>query len=775
MAAIVPRSPHRRGRRTLWESIHREPSVVSIGSTATVEAAWNEVAERLEAFVAAWESGAAPAIADHLPAGPPARRRLVLVELVKVDLEFRARGPRPPLVEDYLAAFPELADADGPPVELLCEEYHVRRAHGAAADVANLCRRFPGRAVELQRWIGAAEGTLTTSLAAGLVRAEFRPGETIDDFQLLAEVGRGAFATVYLARQVSIGRIVALKVSADHGDEARTLAQLDHPHIVRVYDQKRLPAAGARPRARLVYEQYLPGGTLAAVVDRVRRTPERDRTGLILVEAVREATAAAGLGLGDAPALAGLARLAWPAVVARLGVQLAEALDHAHAVGVLHRDVKPANVLLGADGSVHLGDFNTSSLAAHPASGPAAYFGGSLAYMSPEHLEAFDARHERSPDELDGRTDLYSLGMLLAELLTGRRPVRDQAARGDVSRAIADMLARRRAGDLDLVVPPADPTAAALADVLRDCLAADRAARPGSGGELARRLALVGRPRSRRLLSLPGGGWRRFARRRPFEAATVCMVVPNLLLAVANNLHQRRILEAFYASAAPADRAAMVAAFFIAVGIVNLIAFPLGAWIGWRMMADVVHVLRDGRVAPPLALEPLRRRSLSFADRMTWIAVGLWAACGIGGAVLFAAQVGIPPLPLHMMFLQSSLVCGLMAAAFTFFLLSLLVLRTIYPALLDRCTDHDDEPQLQAVAARSGWYLLMAGGAPLVTMALMFLLGSQDRPALALLTFAGLAGLGFSFWAHGEISADVAALVAAARPSDPLGDTTQSR
>jgi hypothetical protein len=192
MAAIVPRSPHRRGRRTLWESIHREPSVVSIGSTATVEAAWNEVAERLEAFVAAWESGAAPAIADHLPAGPPARRRLVLVELVKVDLEFRARGPRPPLVEDYLAAFPELADADGPPVELLCEEYHVRRAHGAAADVANLCRRFPGRAVELQRWIGAAEGTLTTSLAAGLVRAEFRPGETIDDFQLLAEVGRGA-------------------------------------------------------------------------------------------------------------------------------------------------------------------------------------------------------------------------------------------------------------------------------------------------------------------------------------------------------------------------------------------------------------------------------------------------------------------------------------------------------------------------------------------------------------------------------------------------------
>lgn len=739
-------------------------------------AVWNAVAERLEAFVAAWESGADPAIVAHLPVEPAALRRLVLVELVKVDLEFRSRGGKPVRLENYLVSHPEIAGPEGPPVELICEEHHVRKSHGEAPDLAELCRRFPGRAQEIWRWLGGSDQTMTTSLAADLVRAEFQPGDTVDDFQVLAAAGKGAFATVYLARQISIGRVVALKVSGDRGDEARTLAQLDHPHIVRVYDQKRLDASGERARLRLVYEQFLPGGTLAEVVDRVRRTPPRDRSGAILVEAVREATAASGLSLGaDSPALASLTRLPWPAVVARIGIQIAEALAHAHAAGVLHRDVKPANVLLGADGGVHLGDFNTSSLASHPGHGPAAYFGGSLAYMSPEHLEAFDPRHERSPDDLDGRADLFSLAVLLVELLTGRRPFADRPAAGDVSRAITEMLALRQRAAFEIEVDGSDRAAVALTELLGECLAADRGGRPASCGELARRLALVGRPRARSLLAVPRAGWRRFARRRPFEAASVCMVVPNLLLAIANNLHQRRILDGFYASPDLAARHAdAVQTFYVAVGIVNLIAFPLGAWIGWRTMAGIVRWLRgraSGLDAP--ALERLRRRSLFFADRMTWIAVGLWIACGVGGALLFAAQAGMPPLPMGLLFLQSSLVCGLMAAAYTFFLMMLLVLRSIYPALLDRASDHDDEAELGAAGRRSGWYLLMAGGAPLATMALMLLLGSEDRPALALLTCAGLVGLAFSFWAYGEIAADVAALIAVGRPAEPAA--TDSR
>ncbi|MFM8984613.1 MAG: hypothetical protein ACKONH_00890 [Planctomycetia bacterium] len=250
------------------------------------------------------------------------------------------------------------------------------------------------------------------------------------------------------------------------------------------------------------------------------------------------------------------------------------------------------------------------------------------------------------------------------------------------------------------------------------------------------------------------------------------MIVPNIVLAVANNLHQRRILAIFAAgSDLAASPVATTRAFDLAIGGVNLVAFPLGICIGWRLIAPIVRAVRsrnDGRTAAAAAV---RHGSLVFADRMTWIAVTLWIACGIGGAVLFAAQAGLPPVPVRLMFLQSSLVCGLMAAAYTFFLVTLLVLRAIYPALLGRTAAPDDAAQLAAVGSRSGWYLLMAGGGPLVTMAVMFLLGSEDRPALALLTFAGLAGLASSLWAHGEITADVAALIAAGKPADEWSAT----
>ena len=136
----------------------------------------------------------------------------------------------------------------------------------------------------------------------------------------------------------------------------------------------------------------------------------------------------------------------WPETVCWLGVCLANALDYAHRRGVLHRDVKPANVLLTAEASPKLADFNVSFSSKLDGANPAAFFGGSLAYMSPEQLEAFNPASAREAGDLDGRSDLYSLCIILWELLTGRRPFRDDGLGENWARTLAGMTEQRRAG-----------------------------------------------------------------------------------------------------------------------------------------------------------------------------------------------------------------------------------------------------------------------------------------------------------------------------------------
>src|SRR5262249_35071738 len=146
---------------------------------------------------------------------------------------------------------------------------------------------------------------------------------------------------------------------------------------------------------------------------------------------------------------------------------------YAHRRGVLHRDIKPANVLLGADASPRLADFNVSSCSKVEGASPAAFFGGSLAYMSPEQLEAFNPAHDREPDSLDARTDVYSLAVRLWELLAGARPFPDEEVEGDWAATLAALVERRRTGvaaaaaRLPADLPPG------LRDVLTTCLQAD--------------------------------------------------------------------------------------------------------------------------------------------------------------------------------------------------------------------------------------------------------------------------------------------------------------
>lgn len=764
------------------------------GSTSV---AWDAIAARLEAFAAAWDRGEVPKIGDFVqprsasnlattvpaseaPAGDRLRH-LLLVELVKLDMDERGRAGCCKPLEDYLAEFPELGSADAPPIDLVHEELHLARCRGEAADIDAACRRFPARAAEIRNWLPAFAVTMSSSLAAARPPRPLAAGSFIDDFEILGILGRGAFATVYRARQTSLGRVVALKVSADRGDEARTLAHLDHPHIVRVFDRRRLQD----PAVQLVYEQLLPGGSLAAVVDRVRQTPPAARTGGVLVGAVVAAAAEAGTPLDPgAGSLAAIASDPWPLVVARLGRQLAAALAHAHAAGVLHRDVKPANVLLSADGTAHLADFNTSFHADHPVYGPAAYFGGSLAYMSPEQLEAFDANHPRRPDDLDGRADVYSLAVLLWELLAGRRPFSDEASpHASIASRLRDMIERRRRP-----LPPLPPDIAAeasgLLEILVSCLEANREHRPPSAADVAARLAACIRPGSRRLLTGRRRGFRGLAVRHPLVAVALCVLVPNMALGVFNFFYNHRLLMELYGQPALVSQLPAVdVAFHTTAMWVNGVAFPLGllfAWLFTRPLSRALHP-RPPVLGDPATLAAERRRArrtgLWLGDAAAWIGVAEWIIAGVAFPIGMAWQVGRLPPEVPLLFMQSPLACGLLAMAYPFFLTTMLVLWALYPAALEPGEPIDalENRAVGRLAARSGWYLLVAGGVPLGTLGLLLARGSTDRTALAFLTVAGLVGLVVAWWAHEAIGRDAAAILDATTAADtPLADSSRT-
>ncbi|TCZ89042.1 bifunctional serine/threonine-protein kinase/formylglycine-generating enzyme family protein [Lysobacter sp. N42] len=211
------------------------------------------------------------------------------------------------------------------------------------------------------------------------------PLPRVDGYQLIREVGRGGMSTVYLARQLALGREVALKVMAPQvlGDEisrrrfeneVRTIARLEHPHIVRIHEL-------GRTRDGLPYYSmpHLARGHLGG------RDFTNDEKG-----AVEMATA------------------------------LLSALEYAHSRGVVHRDVKPENVLFDDAGRPLLADFG---IALRRGFGPrvtaAGLAVGSTAYMAPEQARG---------EEVDGRADLYSLGVVLWEMLAGRLPYEAQDA-----------------------------------------------------------------------------------------------------------------------------------------------------------------------------------------------------------------------------------------------------------------------------------------------------------------------------------------------------------
>jgi predicted Ser/Thr protein kinase len=216
-------------------------------------------------------------------------------------------------------------------------------------------------------------------------------GERFGRYQILTELGRGAMGVVYQARDPKINRLVAVKTILLAGQppeeereyrerffrEAEAAGRLSHPGIVTIFD------VGEEPETHAPYivMEFVAGQSLEKLLAQNDHTLPLERS-------------------------------------LQLAHELAEALDYAHAQGVVHRDLKPANILITEDGRAKIADFGVAklNLANFTLSGRVL---GTPAYMSPEQLNG---------GEVDGRSDLFSLGVVLYTILTGYRPFQGNSA-----------------------------------------------------------------------------------------------------------------------------------------------------------------------------------------------------------------------------------------------------------------------------------------------------------------------------------------------------------
>lgn len=331
-----------------------------------------------------------------------------------------------PLIEEDILDDPQVLEA--------VREYTAEVERGQRPDRRAFLARFPQIAEQLSDCLDALDfvhvaapqlddPSTTEFHSVDQSQEAIDTRQPLGDFKLIREIGRGGMGIVYEAEQLSLGRRIALKVlpfamTLDprqlqrFKNEAHAAACLHHGHIVPIY------AVGCERGVHFYAMQYIEGQTMAEVIHSLRTPKPADpQRGLASTMNARHSITE------ESPETASFFRKA-----IALTIQVAEAVEHAHEMGIIHRDIKPGNLLLDIRGHVWVTDFGLARITTASSLTVSGDMVGTLRYMSPEQALA---KHGL----VDHRTDIYSLGATLYELLT-LHPVFDGKDREEILRQI---------------------------------------------------------------------------------------------------------------------------------------------------------------------------------------------------------------------------------------------------------------------------------------------------------------------------------------------------
>ena len=420
------------------------------------------------------------------------------------------RGERPP-AEEFLERHPDLGDEAV--IRLIFEEICLRQEAGMEVDPLEFARRFPRLWPELEILFDCHQMIDSGSLALAMPEA----GEELAEFRLLAELGRGVSGRVFLASQPTLAdRPVVLKVTPRGREEHLSLARLQHMNIVPLYSAQVIPDR----RLQVLCMPFLGGASLAQVLDLLKDQDPSRRTGSQLIDALDRVQASLPVALPvRGPFRRYIARSSYVEAICWVGICLADGLQYAHDRNFVHMDIKPSNVLLAGDGQPMLLDFHLAREPINPGDPPPPWIGGTPDYMAPEQAEAMAAVREgrHVAAAVDGRTDVFALGLLLHEAARG---LSAPDARGSTRALLHQCNPRVSVG---------------LSDVIHKCLCPDPRDRYANAAALAADLR-------RHLDDLPLEGvsnrsvserWRKWRRRRPHSLSSTVIVLVSMMTAFA--------------------------------------------------------------------------------------------------------------------------------------------------------------------------------------------------------------------------------------------------